>query len=68
MDHPVVLQIQKYGYPLGYDSDVETYYCDGCGKNVTDEEVFEFDGEVYCGINCLTRNTDVRYGHVEEFK
>lgn len=69
MDHPTVLQIQKYGYPLEYlSADTKTYYCDGCGDIVTDEEVFELDGSIYCSISCLTRDTDVRYGYPDEFK
>lgn len=69
VDHPVITQIEKYGYPLHYlNDDTETYFCDGCGDIVNDEEVFELDGDVYCSIRCLTRNTDVRYGYPDEFK
>lgn len=65
MNHPVIEQIERTGYPLGYEE--KTHYCDGCGDYIEDE-VFEFDGDIYCGIRCLTQNTDIRYGNVYEFK
>ena len=65
MEHPVITQVNRYGYPL--DSLPEQHYCDCCGDEV-DGEVFEYDGYIYCGIRCLTKSTDVQYGDVYEFK
>lgn len=65
MDHPMIREIERTGYPFGY-TEVE-HHCDGCGDYI-DDEVFEYDGDVFCGIRCLTQNTDVRFGHVSQFK
>lgn len=54
-------------YDNGQFTELETHYCDGCGDYI-DDEVFEYDGDIYCGIRCLTQNTDIRYGNVYEFK
>ena len=65
MEHPVITQINRYGYPL--DNLPQTFYCDCCGDEVAGE-VFEYDGYIYCGIRCLTQSTDINYGDVYEFK
>ena len=37
-DHPDIVEIEKYGYPLRYLN--EKVYCERCGKEVSTEDHF----------------------------
>lgn len=65
MEHPIIRQIMLTGYP--FDNQPDEFYCDCCGDSI-EGDCFELDGYIYCDVDCLTRNTDVNYGSVYEFK
>lgn len=65
MNHPLIERTMRTGYPFPHEE--TDYYCDDCGDWI-DGKVFIYDGEIYCGIYCLTRNTDVQYGYPEEIE
>lgn len=65
LEHPLITQVNRYGYPL--DNLPQVFYCDCCGDPI-EGDCFELDGYIYCDVDCLTKNTDVRFGNVYEFK
>lgn len=65
MEHPIIRQIMLTGYPS--DNQPDEFYCDCCGDPV-EGDVFEYDGDIYCTISCLTKSTDVNFGNVYQFK
>ena len=52
-DHPVIEAMERTGYPPGFEDD--RIYCENCGDDLTDEDVYH-DGlhDILCE-RCLLR-------------
>lgn len=47
MDHPIVKEIERHGYPLSH-KEPKLLFLDALGNNVYEgDEVLEFDDEIY---------------------
>ena len=50
-DHPVIVWCELTGYPRGYEE--EPVYCEECGTDITDDDVYEDDHHETLCERCL---------------
>lgn len=51
LEHPDITNAIRTGYPCGHEP--QPIYCERCGNDISDEEVFEDDEYEYLCVNCL---------------
>ena len=51
IEHPDITAIRATGYPLNYQP--EEHWCEECGKNITDETIYEDGSHEFLCADCL---------------
>lgn len=52
IEHPEISWIERTGYP-SWKQDPPQIYCEECGRNITEENVYEDENHKYMCCECL---------------